>query len=342
VVLSQFEGKILARERRMKLKPSKETAPTSWTEAVDRFITRCRERNKSPKTIRCYREELLAYAGWAQTEFDEPPQLGSIMESDLASWMSWLQAQDNPKLQPATINKKRASLKSFLRWSETRGFSDPIEMPEAVSMDESALRWLSKNEEHALVRAVDKEKDLRDRALIMFFLRCGVRIEEASTLRLSSLKLQTKKGWATIQGKGAKQREVPIDCPTTKLLNELIGTIRDSPDKDPHVFQGQRGGLSANALHRIVVRYAELAKLPGVTAHCLRHTCAKRLLETGSDITEVQKILGHSNLNTTGRYLKPGRPDLEKSVARRAGTVVDTGDEAPSLPTAPPRRGRRG
>jgi integrase/recombinase XerC len=317
----------------MRTKPEKEIAPATWTDAVDRFMVRLEQRRKSPKTIRCYREELLAFGAWSQAEFNEPPELTMIMEGDLNAWMTWLRAQE-PKLKPATINKKRAALKSFLRWSELKGWSDPIEMPPPLKKQATPLRWLSKNDERALIRAVDRGKILRDRALILFFLRVGVRIEEASTLRRGALELSPRKGWATIQGKGDKERRVPIEVETVKLLNELIETL-DSPESDPHIFQGQRGPLSPSAIHRIVVSYADKAKLPGVSAHNLRHTFAKRRLDDGEDITVVSALLGHSSLNTTLLYLKPGEEDLERAVTSRA---VDQDDDP--LPR-PKRRGRR-
>ena len=87
----------------------------------------------------------------------------AIMESDLNAWMPGCGPR-RPKLKPATINKKRAALKSFLRWSEVKGWSDPIEMPPPMKKQPGALRWLSKNDEHALIRAVNSGKVLRDRA----------------------------------------------------------------------------------------------------------------------------------------------------------------------------------
>jgi site-specific recombinase XerD len=320
----------------MRIKPEKETPPTSWADAVDRFLARLEQRRKSPKTIRCYREELVAFGAWSRAEFHEPPDLAMIMEGDLNAWMTWLRAQE-PKLKPATINKKRAALKSFLRWSEVKGWSDPIEMPPPLKKQATPLRWLSRNDERALIRTVDRGKVLRDRALILFFLRVGVRIEEASTLRLGALELNPHKGWATIQGKGDKPRRVPIEVETVKLLNELVKTL-DSPEGDPHVFQGQRGGLTPSALHRIVVGYADKAKLPGVSAHNLRHTFAKRRLDKGEDITVVSALLGHSSLNTTLLYLKPGEEDLERAVENRAG---DPGDDGPISPSVRPNRRRR-
>jgi len=333
---------------KMRTKPPKETAPASWTEAVESFLNRLIDRRKSPKTIRCYREELAAYAAWSEAEYKEPPTLQAIMEGDLREWIAWLRAQKGPKLKPATINKKRAALKSFLRWSEVKGFSDPIEMPPPMKGQAGAIRWLSKNDEHALVRAVNKKKTsvnrspideqnhLRDRTLIMFFLRVGPRIEEVSTLCRGNLELGEHKGWVTLLGKGDKPRRVPIDNDTVKLLNELVPTLkRTEKDPDVHVFQGQRGPLSVSALHRIVVDYAELAKLPGISAHNLRHTFGKRTYDKTKDLTAVQQLLGHSSITTTALYAKPGEEDLEKAVSNDPDP-----DDATAEPPRPPKRRR--
>lgn len=317
----------------MRIKPPKDAPPASWEEAVERFMGRLTERRKSAKTIRCYREELLAFGEWYKSEFEEPARLSDIMESDPAAWLTWLRTSQ--KLKAATINKKLAALKSFLRWSEIKGFSEPLEMPEPLKKQRGAIRSLNKNQEHALLRAVHKGKVLRDRALIVFFIRVGVRIEEAATLRRSALELGAKKGWANITGKGDKDRRIPIPNDAVKLLSELVEALKDTNEKDPHVFQGQRGGLTVSALHRIIVKYADEAALPGISAHNLRHTFAKRLLDSGTPITTVAYLLGHSSLTTTMIYLKPGEEDLERAVANR-------GDESDDEPQPRPiRRARR-
>jgi integrase/recombinase XerD len=324
----------IRKRTKMRVKPPKEIAPASWTEAVERFLTRLKDRRKSAKTITCYRAELAAYAAWSEDAFKEPLSLEAIMESDLREWIAWLRAQKSPKLKPATINKKRAALKSFLRWSEVKGFSEPIEMPPPMKGQAGALRWLSRNDEHALVRAVnkkkasvnrspiDEQKHLRDRTLIMFFLRVGPRIEEVSTLCRGDLELGEHKGWVTLLGKGDKPRRVPIDNDTVKLFNELVPTLkRIDKDPDVHVFQGQRGPLSVSALHRIVVDYAKLAKLPAISAHNLRHTFGKRTYDKTKDLTVVQQLLGHASIATTALYAKAGEEDLERAVADRPGVA---------------------
>ena len=165
----RFEAKKPARESRMRIKPPKDTPPASWDEAVERFMGRLTERRKSAKTIRCYREELLAFGEWYKSEFEEPAALSDIMESDPPAWLTWLRTSQ--KLKAATINKKLAALKSFLRRSEIKGFSEPLEMPEPLKKQRGAIRWLNKNQEHALLLAVHKGKVLKTPCDRVFYSR---------------------------------------------------------------------------------------------------------------------------------------------------------------------------
>ena len=233
------------------------------------------------------------------------------------------------------MNKKRAALKSFLRWLEVRGFSAAVEFPKGAKRQKPAVRWLTRSEERALVRTVKRGADSRDCALIRVLLHCGIRIEEAATLRWSDLKLSERKGWMTVVGKGRKERKIPVDVEARNALADLAAGWKLG--KARPVFEGQRGGLTVSALHRIVVHYAKLANLPGVTAHNLRHTCGKRLIEGGARLEEVAAILGHENLNTTRQYVEPGETDLEREVERRAGRDTTNADPPPAPAPSPPK-----
>jgi site-specific recombinase XerD len=292
----------------------KETPPSGWDDAVGKFLVWLSDRNRSPKTIRCYKEELAAFGTWFRSATDEAPELRNVTAADLRQWKESL---TKAELRPATVNKKRAALKSFMRWLEERGFSDPIEFPDGAKRQKPAVRWLTRLEERALIRAVQRGGDKRDIALIKTLLHCGLRIEEAAALRWNALKLTDRKGWMTVVGKGRKERKIPVDVEARDALKELSSGWRMG--RDQPVFEGQRGTLTVSALHRIVVHYAKLAGLPDVTAHNLRHTCGKRLIESGARLEEVAAILGHENLNTTRQYVEPGEEDLEKAVERRAG-----------------------
>ncbi|MFV2044553.1 MAG: tyrosine-type recombinase/integrase [Anaerolineales bacterium] len=117
-------------------------------------------------------------------------------------------------------------------------------------------------------------------------------------------------------GKGRRYREVPLNLDARRVLQEYLSDER-SEVADPHIFIGQRkNGLTEVAIQDIVRKYAELAKLEGVTPHVLRHTFAKSLIDKGVDLVTVKHFMGHKRLDSTARYTKPSKRDLEVAVSR--------------------------
>ena len=92
------------------------------------------------------------------------------------------------------------------------------------------------------------------------------------------------------------------------------------------LFFGQRGPLTARGIDHLVVKYAYQARLEDCTAHTLRHSFAKNLVDASTSLDQVATLLGHESLDTTRVYTKPSRQDLERSV-RRAGGELELGYE---------------
>ena len=79
---------------------------------------------------------------------------------------------------------------------------------------------------------------------------------------------------------------------------------------------GQRGPLSEWGIHAIVKKYAYQARQEGATAHTLRHSLSKNLVDAG---TPLEVLLGHESLDTTKVYTKPSKRDMERAVRKAAG-----------------------
>lgn len=289
--------------------------PRGWDEAAERFLGWMVSAEKAGKTVRCYREELAAFADWYRRTLGEEPVLATISADDLVEYKAILVGRH---MAPATINKKRAALKSFFGWCHRLGWMPAIEVPRSARQQVPATRWLSVAEERALRRAFTRAAAPRDVAMMEVFLNVGLRIEEAAAMEAQDLKLAERSGSVEVLGKGRKRRVVQLNSRVRRALKEWFRHRPGGRNPGP-VWLGQRGGLTVSAIHRVVARYGELARLGDLSAHQLRHTCAKRLVESGARLEEVAAILGHENLNTTRRYVEPGREDLRKALERLAG-----------------------
>ncbi len=116
-----------------------------------------------------------------------------------------------------------------------------------------------------------------------------------------------------------KAREIPLDKKTRRALSDyLAGTPEVG---DGRLFHGQRGPINQAGIGYLVGKYAYQARLEECTAHTLRHTFAKNLVDAGVPLDQVALLLGHESLDTTKIYTRPDRRDLEHAVRHAAGEL---------------------
>ena len=118
-----------------------------------------------------------------------------------------------------------------------------------------------------------------------------------------------------------KPRSIPLSVHVRKALQSYL-KIRSDEDEDD-LFLGQHGPLSEWGIHAIVKKYAYQARFEDVTAHSLRHSFAKNLVDASTPLDQVATLLGHESLDTTRIYTQPSERDLERAVRRAAGEIVD-------------------
>jgi integrase/recombinase XerC len=195
---------------------------------------------------------------------------------------------------------------------------------------------------------------IRDLAVIQTLLGTGLRISELANLKLEDVELSERKGLVRVrEGKGGKSRIIPLDNRTRSALLRYVemrkrqlqpieqgpepgqrqdqqlsrrktvpGNTSKRPVEGP-LFLGQRGPLNERGIDYLVRKYAYQARLENCTAHTLRHTFAKNLVDAGTPLDQVAILLGHESLDTTRVYTKPSRRDLERAVRRAAGELAD-------------------
>lgn len=189
----------------------------------------------------------------------------------------------------------------------------PRRLPKFLTIDESDAIMMAAKLAIQAARSNSKSHCAkRDYVMLHVAMLAGVRVSELCALKVPHVDLKSS-SISVIQGKGSKDRNLPISQKLAPILREWIGARRSG-----WLFPGPRGRkLSARTFQR---RLDTLAAAAGVKKnlhpHLLRHTFATGLLRAGADLREVQELLGHSNLSTTAIYLHVDTSRLKAAVDR--------------------------
>ena len=184
-------------------------------------------------------------------------------------------------------------------------------------------RHLESGERQALIDVCVRDESaagVRDGAILSLMLMTGLRRDEAASLTLSSLKPIESDFEITIKGKRNKVRTLWVFNGAAQALSDWLalrgpepGSLWRAINKGGRIVPGS--SLNAKAIARIVERRGQEAGIE-TNAHDLRRTFAGTLLDSGSDLSLVSKLMGHSSVNTTALYDR--RPDSAKRQALRA------------------------
>ena len=274
------------------------TAPIHDPE-LDSFLALAAAR-LSPRTVEAYRRDLTTLAGW----LERPPS--TVTTEELERWLAELRAAG---LSPATIARRVASVRSFLRHqvlvgSVAMNAAAELELPRRIRR---LPRTLSPGEVERLIDASagTTPRALRDCALVELLYGAGLRVSEAVSLDRAGVDLDER--LVRTVGKGRKERVVPIGRSAAEALRRYLSRGRPFLDRKhrPELFLNAQGGALTRAGAFLILR--RLAAKAGfeperIHPHLLRHSFATHLLEGGADLRSVQEMLGHADLSTTELY----------------------------------------
>jgi site-specific recombinase XerD len=184
------------------------------------------------------------------------------------------------------------------------------------------ISFLTAEESQALINAPDQTRweGRRDRAILVLTIQAGLRVSELIALNTSDIQLGTG-AHVPCEGKGRKQRTVPLTTPAQTVLTTWL-TERAGRPTDP-LFATRTGRrLSRDAIEQRVTIHAATATAacPSLTGkqlhpHVLRHSCAMALLQAGVDTTVIALWLGHADVRSTQPYLHADLTIKEKALA---------------------------
>jgi integrase/recombinase XerD len=156
---------------------------------------------------------------------------------------------------------------------------------------------------------------IRDKAMLELMYATGARVSEVASIKVSWINFDY--GFIRCQGKGSKQRIVPMGSEAAKAISKYLQEVRPLllkiEEDEPLLFLSRTGKkLRRENIWSLVKKYAMKAGIrSNISPHTLRHSFATHLLEGGADLRSVQEMLGHSNISTTQIYTHVDRKYLK-------------------------------
>ncbi|MBQ1485905.1 MAG: site-specific tyrosine recombinase XerD [Muribaculaceae bacterium] len=225
-------------------------------------------------------------------------------------------------IQPRSQARIISGVKGFYRFLRQEHFmdTDPTELLLTPKIGRHLPEVLTIAEIDAMIAAIDmsKAEGQRNRAIIETLYGCGLRVSELVTLKLSQLYLEEH--YVVIQGKGNKQRAVPISPVAIEQINLYLEQTRSHQvaqrGSEDILFLNRRGAmLTRQMIFHIVKQLCELAGVRKVISpHTLRHSFATHLLEGGANLRAIQQMLGHESITTTEIYVHIDRTRLRDEI----------------------------
>lgn len=227
-------------------------------------------------------------------------------------------------IAPRSIARTVSGIKSVFRYLrlEREIDANPALLLDTPRIGRHLPTVLSVGEIDSMIAAIDPESPtaLRNHAIIETLYGCGLRVSELCDMRLS--RIDFTRGMALIEGKGSKERIVPMSDSSLELIRRYVSTDRASlridRGEEDIVFLNVRGHRLTRQMVFTVLR--QLAALAGIrtviSPHTLRHSFATHLLEGGANLRAIQQMLGHESISTTEIYLHMDNSHLRDEILR--------------------------
>ena len=326
------------------------TSGTPWATVVKAFLTNA-SRSGSENTRRAYLRQLTAFAegplavGGAAL----PPVrvLEDVTAGHLMAWREYVMGArraDGKEWTGGTRAQAIAALRSFMRWAGDVGLHEmpsdtwrrhltmppsDAERPFSVLSDAEVVRLMDAAAAGTTPKGAPRsaERRARDSAIVAVMLGAGLRAAEVVALTVRDVTAGEGGTVLAVRGKGGKSRAVPVrEDVAAAVLRYLHVTGRRLGDAGAlFVREGERSGkhLTTRTIGMLTAGYAAAAGIEQARAfspHACRHTYAVRAARGGASVEQLRRLLGHSSVSTTGKYLDHL-------------SLADLRDAVPALPT---------
>ena len=278
--------------------------------------------NRPKTTAGTYRSHVKGFLRYMAINY---PSV-ALSEVTKLQMRAWFFHEANRGIAPVTRSTKLFAVRSFYRFliAEDMSEENPASLVTLASPVRSRIEFYSDPEADSIIEWTSAQPGLRwqvGRVLLLTFRYTGLRMKELVNLRTEEVDLEARR--ISLVGKGRKPRVIPIPHLLADTLREYLDEIRPNLPTSSYLFANPRGNRSLRgrygprALHNLVVEAGTSAGVAGRHfAHRWRHSYATSLVRRGEDIHVVQRLMGHSNIATTSRYLHLSDADLIEAIDR--------------------------
>ena len=264
------------------------------------------EKGLSKNTVEAYKSDAIKFTHYAD--------LNNLNKNVMTSYFLELSEFNYSN---ATKQRMYSSIKQYLNFLEVNGIINHVEIEDIQF--KSALKLpdvLNVSEINKMINFYKHDSFLnsRNRTILDFLYSTGSRVSEVINVNLSDI--DTKDSFVRLEGKGSKQRIVPLG---SLLIDNLIDymNIRDANmnlESNRLFLSKSFKKLDRTAVFRLIKSTGvKLGLSNDLHPHILRHSAATHMLEGGCDLRTVQEFLGHSSVSTTQIYTKVTKEFLEEA-----------------------------
>lgn len=289
----------------------------NWKSAIGDFKNYLQlERAMSANTVAAYLNDLVKLHQFAEPQDILPKE---ITAKHIQEFLAWIASFG---LSPTSQARILSGVKTFyLFMTLEHGLPEnPTALIETPRLARKIPDVLNIVEIEALINAIDLSmpEGVRNKTMLEVLYGCGLRVSELVGLKVSNLFLDVE--FIKVEGKGSKERLVPIGAQAIRCLRIYLNEIRIhqkiKPGYEDFVFLNRRGAPLTRVMIFIIIRdlAAKIGLKKRISPHTFRHSFASHLVEGGADLRAVQDMLGHESITTTEIYTHVDRDYLQSVI----------------------------
>ena len=268
----------------------------------------------SPRSLKDYKNHMNYFKEYIDTQ--QRTTLVRCVEIDVFRSYLYYMVQEK-EYKPCTINIRLRTMRAYLKWLYKEGYlnDDLSSRLKLVKEPIDTIMPLNDTDVKKLLRQpnIQTYVGLRDFTIMIVMLDCGIRVGEVVNLKVGDVDLKGK--YINIRSEVAKARifrQVPISSKTVKYLKEIISIVEDA--NTDYLFPSAYGNkLDTNQIINNFRNYGKQCNIKQrCSPHVLRHTFAVNFIKSNGDVFTLQRILGHTTLDMTRRYIQLTSTDIIK------------------------------